>query len=125
MNRIGDVMTRQPWTVQIDEPASSARELLAAHRIHHLPVLDRQALVGIVDEADLATAANLVAATAEDVMTPAHEIDADAPLESVLDAMVTQRWDAVVITQQRAVEGIFTTFDAMRVLRDLMRRRAA
>src|ERR1051325_540621 len=46
-------MTRQPWTVRKDAKMSQAHELMRAHRIRHLPVLEGGKLVGIVSDRDL------------------------------------------------------------------------
>ncbi|MGN6104636.1 MAG: CBS domain-containing protein [Kofleriaceae bacterium] len=118
-------MTRQPWAVRPDDSAAVARQMLVEREIHHLPVLDGDQLVGMVLERDLARAAEHPGATAQDVMSPVHRVDADASLEDVLSEMLCEGRDAVVVTTREGIAGIFTAMDAVRVLHDLMRRRAA
>ncbi|HEU0029102.1 MAG TPA: CBS domain-containing protein [Kofleriaceae bacterium] len=119
-------MTPHPWSVQIDDAVTVAREMLAERAIHHLPVLDQRQLVGMVTERDLILAHNRIAATVEEVMTTAYRVDGEAPLEQVLDWMAERGSDAVVVTEPDGKPiGIFTAMDAIRVLRDLLRRRAA
>lgn len=129
MKRIADYMTRQPWSVQLDDSIGVARQMLAQREIRHLPVLDGDRSVGMVTERELARAADRAGATVEAVMAPAHSIDASASLADVLDAMLSRRSDAVVVTDEAgAVEGIFTAMDAVRLLRDQLvkvKRRAA
>jgi acetoin utilization protein AcuB len=129
MKRIADYMTRQPWSVQLDDSIGVARQMLAQREIRHLPVLDGDRSVGMVTERELALAADRAGATVEAVMAPAHSVDASASLADVLDAMLSRRWDAVVVTDEAgAVEGIFTAMDAVRLLRDQLvkvKRRAA
>lgn len=126
MKRIADHMTRQPWSVQLDDSIGVARQMLAQREIHHLPVLDGGRSVGMVTDRDLSLAADRIGATVEAVMAPAHSVDQDATLADVLDAMVERRWDAVVVTADDGrVEGIFTAMDAVRVLRDLTAKRRA
>jgi CBS domain-containing protein len=126
MKRIADHMTRQPWSVQLDDSIGVARQMLALREIHHLPVLDGNRVVGMVTERDLVLAAERTGATAEAVMAAAHVVELDASLADVLEAMVERRWDAVVVTSaEGGVEGIFTAMDAVRLLRDLVKRRAA
>jgi CBS domain-containing protein len=124
MKRIASLMTPQPWTVRLDDSIAVARRMIAERKIHHLPVLERDTVVGMVTERDLALAADRLGTVGE-VMAPVHRVDADTPLDDVLDAMTTRRWDAVVITTDDQVAGIFTTSDAVRVLRDTLRRRRA
>ncbi|HWU89154.1 MAG TPA: CBS domain-containing protein [Kofleriaceae bacterium] len=121
MKRIVDIMTRQPWTVQLDDSLAVARRMIAECESHHLPVLDGGTVVGMVTERNLALAADRLG-TVADAMVPVHRVAADTPLDEVLDAMTAQRWDAVVVTGNGKVEGIFTATDAVRVLRDVLRR---
>jgi len=125
MTAIARHMTRQPWSVQLDDSVAVARQMLAQREIHHLPVLDGKLLVGIVTERDLALASNRVAATVEQVMTTVHRVDKGMPLEEVLEMMYSSRNDAVVVTDGDRVEGIFTAMDAVRVLHQRLRRHAA
>lgn len=118
-------MTRQPWAVRVDDSTAVARRMLAEREVRHLPVLDGDQLVGMVTERDLAIAADRIGVPVEAVMTTVHFVDVDTPLEAVLETMSEHRWDAVVVTSDGRIEGIFTAMDAVRVLRDLLRRRAA
>jgi acetoin utilization protein AcuB len=124
MKRISDFMTRQPWTVQLDDSIAVARRMLAEREIHHLPVLDGGVVAGMVTERDLAIAPHRTG-TVADALAPIHQVSAETPLVDVLDEMTTNHFDAVVVTHDSRVEGIFTASDAVRVLADLMRRRAA
>jgi acetoin utilization protein AcuB len=122
MKRIADLMTRQPWTVRIDDSLALARRMLAEREIHHLPVLDGGEVVGMVTERDLAFAADRLG-TVSSAMAPVHCVATEMPVDEVLEMMTARRWDAVVVTSGGVVEGIFTASDAVRVLRDLLRRR--
>lgn len=124
MQRIGDFMTRQPWTVQLDDSLGVARRMMAEQEIHHLPVVDGGVVVGMVTERDLTAAADHLG-TVADVLMPVHTVSADTTLGDVVDRMTENRWDAVVVTDADRVVGIFTASDALRVLADLLHRRAA
>ncbi len=124
MKRIGDLMTRQPWTVQLDDSVAVARRMLAEREIHHLPVLDGGNVVGMVTERDVGLAGDRLA-TVADVYLPVHLVDARTPLADVLELMTSKHADAVVVSSGGEVEGIFTASDALRVLADLIRKRAA
>ena len=126
MKRIADYMTRQPWSVQLDDSIGVARQMLAQREIHHLPVLDGKRAVGMVTDRELARAADRAGATVDAVMAPAHSVDVDASLADVLEAMDDRQWDAVVVTSDDGrVEGIFTAMDAVHLLRGVVKRRAA
>jgi acetoin utilization protein AcuB len=124
MKRIGDFMTRQPWTVQIDDSLGVARRMLAEREIHHLPVLDGGEVVGMLIDRDINLAGDRLG-TVADVMTSVYQVSADTPLGDVLDDMTSGHRDAVVVTRDREVEGIFTSSDALRLLADMVRQRAA
>ncbi|MDB4961466.1 MAG: hypothetical protein JWP01_1465 [Myxococcales bacterium] len=125
MMRIGDYMTRQPWSVQEDDSIGVARQMMAQREIHHLPVLDGKELVGVLTDRDLVAASQRVGVTVEQVMTAtALRVDIDTPLDDVLERMIDRRSDAVLITADGDVAGIFTANDAVRVLRDVLHHRS-
>ena len=48
-----DVMANNPWTVRSSQKLSEAAKAFVDHRIHRLPVIEDQALVGILTTMDL------------------------------------------------------------------------
>ena len=50
--RIEDLVGPDPVTVQTDTPVNEAAELMLSAHIHHVPVVDNDRLVGIVDISD-------------------------------------------------------------------------
>jgi acetoin utilization protein AcuB len=122
MRSIAHFMTKQPWSVQLDDSLAVARQMLAAREVHHMPVLDNDKVVGMIVARDLIAAVDR-AATAESVMSRAHEVDADTAFSEVLESMAAQQCDAVVITKAGRIEGIFTAMDAVRLLYERMRPR--
>jgi CBS domain-containing protein len=51
--RIGDVMTRSPLTVGVDDDVLAAAHLMGERRIRHLPVVEGGNMVGIVGIRDV------------------------------------------------------------------------
>lgn len=51
--RVSDVMTRNPMTIQPDTPLAEIATILEKNRIKRLPVVDGDAVVGIVSRANL------------------------------------------------------------------------
>ncbi len=50
--RIEDLIRQDPVTVQTDTPVSEAAGLMLLAHIHHMPVVDDDRLVGIIDISD-------------------------------------------------------------------------
>jgi len=55
---IRSVMTASPRTVDIDAPVRVAQDLMIDFEIRHLPVTERDRLVGILSDRDIAFASN-------------------------------------------------------------------
>jgi acetoin utilization protein AcuB len=121
MQTIAHYMTKQPWAVQVDDSVVVARHMMAEREIRHLPVLDGGTLVGMLTAADVTKDAM----TVETVMGTAAAVDANTPVADALELMLDHQRDALVITRDGRVDGIFTAMDAVRVLRDRMRMRRA
>jgi CBS domain-containing protein len=51
--RVGDVMTREPLTVQADVPILDAAKLMGERRIRHLPVVQGEHLLGMIGIRDV------------------------------------------------------------------------
>ena len=51
--KIGDIMTSQVVTVQCDQPLEECMELMIDRNIRHLPVYDREELVGLLSVRDV------------------------------------------------------------------------
>ncbi len=50
---LDSIMTRRVVTVSMDETLAEARRVMAAHHIHHVVVVERRRVVGIVSDRDL------------------------------------------------------------------------
>jgi acetoin utilization protein AcuB len=123
MPPVSRYMTLHPYAIASGEKLSSARHLMATRDIHHLPVLDRDELVGIVSDRDLYPVHPLHDITVGELMTQdvAH-CAADTPLDEALDLMERRGCSSVVVTGTHGIEGIFTVHDALRALADVLRR---
>ena len=53
MPRVKLVMTPFPYSIEEEEPLEKAREMMASHKIHHLPVMAGGAPVGVISHRDL------------------------------------------------------------------------
>ena len=111
---------------------SQAHELMRAHRIRHLPVLDGGKLVGIVSDRDLHLIETLPDSdpdevTVDEAMTEdVYAVGLDDPVDAVAERMAARKYGcAIVVGPRGVVEGIFTTVDGMQVLADLLRKATA
>ncbi len=111
---------------------AEAHHMMRLHRIRHLPVLEAGKLVGIVTERDLHLIETLPggdpdAVTVEEAMTvDVYAVHPDGAVDSIVEKMADHKYgSAVVLDRQGAVEGIFTTVDALQVLAEVLRRATA
>lgn len=125
-------MTQQPWTIRKDAKMSQAHEMMRAHRIRHLPVLEAGKLVGIVSERDLHLMETLPGGDPDDIaveeamIEDVYIVGADDPVDTVVEKMADHKYGCAVIVNRRGlVDGIFTTVDALQVLADVLRKATA
>lgn len=125
---VGDVMTRGPWVVSDDAPLRQARSLMVDHEIHHLPVMRRGALVGVLSDRDVKRALDPdLGLPPEDQLFvrdvcvfDAYTVPPDEPLERVLRTMAAQHIGSALVTDQSRVLGILTASDACRIFADFL-----
>ena len=118
-------MTPFPWSIDIDEPLSRARAMMTKHEIHHLPVTDRGALVGVISSDDAAPG-RVLPAERDPLLRafsvrPAYIVDDTAPLDDVLAIMARERLHAALVTRRDKLVGVFTVTDACRLLAEWLR----
>ena len=126
MPPISRYMTRQPWTVRHNASLETAADLMREHGVRHLPVLDARKLVGILSDRDVNLFRRLDEPELEvdDAMTQdVYTVRGDESLDFVANTMAERKIGcAVVVDSRGAVEGIFTTIDALRALADVLAR---
>ena len=120
-------MTRQPWTIERGSSLAKAHEIMRERGIRHLPVLDGKRLIGIVSRGDLhllETIAEfpLEAVEVDEAMTERpFVVSGMTPVEDVAETMAKHKYGCAIVTSpDGAVEGIFTTIDALQVLVDVL-----
>jgi acetoin utilization protein AcuB len=124
-------MTPSPFTIGQGEPLSAAHELMRAHSIRHLPVLDGRALVGLVSLGDLHLLETLDGvdpneATVREAMSDdPYTVAPHAPLRQVAAEMAARKISSAVVVDGERVVGIFTAVDGLRGLSLLLEGLAA
>jgi acetoin utilization protein AcuB len=123
---IAQVMTPVPKTVGPDLPLIKAQEFMSRYKIRHLPVMVGNRVVGIVSERNV-KAASLSkwgeGFEVKDVMMPnPYVIRPTASLDNVLGQMIKCKYGSVIIQEKKGnIVGIFTTVDALGLLRKLLK----
>jgi CBS domain-containing protein len=107
---VRDVMSRNPVVVSVDAPVEHAAYLLAAHRIHGLPVVDGPGMVvGVVSQTDLLrastddasdTGANEPMCVGDVMGWPAITVPADLPIREAARAMCDMKVHRLVIVDR-------------------------
>ena len=125
---VGDVMTRGPRVVDDDAPLRQARCLMVEHEIHHLPVLRRGTLVGMLSDRDVKRALDPDLGLppenelfVRDVCTfDTFSVPPAEPLELVLRAMAARHIGSTLVVDGDRVLGILTASDACRIFADFL-----
>ena len=108
--KIRDVMTLQPLTVGPDASPETLRSLMAAGKVHHMPLVEDGQLVGMW----LASEGGPV------VLLGPGEYDERSPEADALDALdaLVHGKEAVVVTEGEEPIGILTRTDALRLVQE-------
>jgi CBS domain-containing protein len=99
--RVADVMTRDVVSVNTNAPLDEIVELMEAHRIKRVPVLDSDRVVGVVSRADLLRA--LSAAARE---RGAGSADDASIREHILDTLTREAWAPKTTLNVTVVNGV-------------------
>jgi len=129
MATIREHMTPAPRAIDCHCSIAEALELMTAIGAHHLPVVERGALIGVVSERDLLRLRTLKPAVEPEVlsvgqaMSPEpYAVGPEVPLERVLHEMARRGLGCALIVSDGEVRGIFTARDALRLLAALLSR---
>jgi predicted transcriptional regulator len=123
MLKIGDIMSRDVFTLTVSTPAEEAAQELSVRGFTGAPVCDaRGRLVGILSRSDLVDpergGGDLRHRQVRDLMTPAiFTLHPSEPLLNAVRLMLREGIRRVVITDhQGKMVGIVTTTDVLQVL---------
>ena len=115
-------MTPFPHSVEISATLRTAQQLMEKHGVHHLPVTDKRALVGVISNQDIlaALAAHAEQGRADEpsvkdaYVGDAYVVDLDEPLDNVLLTMSERHIGSAIVTRRGKLAGVFTSADACR-----------
>jgi acetoin utilization protein AcuB len=113
--RIQDVMTTEIVSISPDTEVRAARELLRMNHIHHLVVMDRKRVVGIVSDRDLAGReddSHVAEVMTRDVAT----ISPTATLRKAAGVMDGRIIGCLPVIKDGKLAGLVTTSDLLRAM---------
>lgn len=118
-------MTTQPVTVGPGSSVREAIELLIEHNISGLPVVEADGtIVGVLSEKDLLKVFYEPAEHVRAIMTADPiTIHVEAPLEDVLDCLMTHDFRRVLIHDGGKLVGLISRADLMPAVLDALRER--
>jgi acetoin utilization protein AcuB len=121
-------MTPFPYAVDLRDTVSEARDLMASHGVHHLPVTREHDLVGVLSDRDLRGVPTDFAGEppapvrVEDVYTAdPYVVDLEEPLDRVLMTMAERHIGCALVTRKGNLAGVFTNTDACRCFAEHLR----
>jgi CBS domain-containing protein len=125
---VSEYMTSPVHTIAIGESLRAAGDLFSEHGISALGVLnDRSELKGVVSRTDLLHAAvylegqtfRVPERPVEEIMqSPAVQVSVADPLSAAAKAMIKNRVHRVFVTREGKLEGVLSTRDLMRAVRE-------
>jgi acetoin utilization protein AcuB len=124
-------MTPFPYSVQRDTPLTQAQQLMEQHNVHHLPVTEEHAVVGVITGQDIKSAlyqssdpGRLGELKVQDIyVADPYVVSIDEPFDNVLLTMADRHIGSAVVTKGGKLAGVFTALDACRCFGDYLRER--
>ncbi len=126
---IRSAMTPFPHAVDVEAPLGDARQMMARHRIRHLPVKDGDELVGLITDRDIKLVLGPNWSGGMDGEGPRvrhacifeiYRADMNTPVHVVATEMARRRIGSVLVTKAGRLAGIFTATDACQYLADVL-----
>ena len=124
--QIISTMTPFPFSIDIDAPLSAAIALMDEHDVHHLPVVEKHTVVGLVTLHDIRSrsSAQQSALSVRDLyIDDPYIVDVTAPLDEVLATLAERHISSAIITKHGKLVGILTPLDVCRTFASYLRER--
>lgn len=123
------MMTPFPHAISVDASVYEAREMMYDHGIRHLPVVEKDSLVGLITDRDIKRALDPEMGfppeeklQVSDVAVPdIYTVESSTPLHEVLDDMAQMQIGSAIVTLHGKLAGIFTATDACRWFAEFLR----
>jgi acetoin utilization protein AcuB len=127
--QVMSVMTPFPYSIDVDDLLTRAREMMAEHGIRHLPVKDSGRLVGVITDRDIKLTLGPALGIpvghklkVRDVAVfEAYVVEMTERLDSVLLHMARHHVGSALVVKDGRLAGIFTTSDACKAYGEYLR----
>ena len=128
MPSIAVLMQPFPYFVEPNTPVGEVRELMQIHNIRHIPIQQKEHIVGIISERDLPRIDNLAVALptsddlpARNIMTlNPYVVEVDTPLTTVIFEITQRKIGAVIVLSFGKLVGIVSVIDICRAFGELL-----
>lgn len=130
-SKIRDIMVTRVATIDIDTSLKEIKEIFEKARFHHLPVLDKGNLVGVISDRDVLRAVSPFLGTLSERTTDAatlnkkaHQIMSRQPItarpdetiKSAAEMMLLKRLSCLPVMEKNKIVGILTLKDIVKAL---------
>ena len=124
--KISEEMTKHPISLSPEIKAVDALDLMRNYGVRHFPVVEKDKIVGLVSERDLAKLTNLEMKNellVDHVMIRnPYKVKGATPLSKVCEQMYENKFgSAIVENDDGGLIGIFTMVDGMKLLSQLLK----
>jgi len=127
---VGEVMTTDLVTLQIDDTLRLADDMMNLAHVRHFPVMQGDKLAGIINQVDLlhASMASLIrhpkdsprealgAVAVKDVMSPANTVSAETSIFTAARLMVERNVECLLVVEEEKLVGLVSRTDLLREL---------
>jgi CBS domain-containing protein len=119
--RVADIMSTQIRSARPRDTVAELRQKLLYHKIHALPVIDRNGTpFGIVTATDLLNDCSPENPVAEVMTSQVHTVPADTDIRVAAHLMrVHHLHHLLIVDQEGKVSGVLSSFDLLGVIEDL------
>jgi predicted transcriptional regulator len=112
-------MTTFPYSVDIDKTIQYAQDFLKQHKLGHLPVTNKDELLGVISQRDISVYLLQEHDASEKKVSNIplgnnYIVDLNERLDQVLRTMADNRLDSALVTRHGRLVGIFTQTDVCR-----------
>ncbi len=119
--RVEEVMTPDPVTLGPEATIREAYVIMSTRRFRHVPIVDGEALVGVISLTDIgklgARVPQILAMVLKDVMTTdVVTIDLQESVDKAAALMASRKIHSLCVMEDGKLVGILTTYDLLDAL---------
>jgi acetoin utilization protein AcuB len=121
-------MTASPRTISPGSSLAQAHRAMRGAGIRHLPVVEKNVVVGVLSARDLLLLESLPkvdqneARVYEAMVRDVFSVAPDTPLGEVVETMIARKLGSAIVVDGPNVVGVLTTIDALHALHELLER---